>query len=67
MQATLPNVVITIIIPVQPDKFSKQIVVKVDLLNSWHISIDDANPICVMMNGSGITSTQCPPGTEYKE
>ena len=41
---------------------------QVDLLNSGQIAIDDANPICVVMgNGSGVTSTRCPTGTEFKE
>jgi hypothetical protein len=67
-QATFPSSSISIIIPVQPDKFSKQAVVQVDLLNSGQIAIADANPICEMMgNGPGGISTHCPPGTEYKE
>jgi len=67
-QAAIPSTTISIIIPIQPEKFSKQAVVKVDLLNAEQIAIEDANPICVITgNGSGVTYTQCPPGTEYKE
>ena len=40
---------------------------RVDLLNEEQIAIEDANPICVITgNGSGVTSTQCPPGTIYR-
>jgi len=66
-QATFPSKSISIIIPIQPEKFSKQAVVRVDLLNEEQIAIEDANPICVIMgNSSGVTSTQCPPGTIYR-
>jgi len=42
--------------------------VHVVLLNEVQIAIEEANPVCLVMgNGSGVTSTQCPPGTEYKK
>ena len=66
-QTTFPGKSISIIIPIQPEKFSKQAVVRVVLLNEEQIAIEDANPICVIKgNGSGVTSTQCPPGTIYR-
>ena len=59
---------ISIVIPIQTDRFSRQATIQVRLFNTAQLTIDATNPVCLVMgNGSGVISTQCPPGTEYKK
>ena len=65
---TSPATAISLLIPVEAGQFSKQAVVRIRLLNSTQLAIDENNPICIIVHnaGSNTESTECPPGKEYK-